>query len=153
VIFSGGLTLTADPGSVWRTLLDVDAVAQCIPGLQSAAQIDDHTFDGVIEATVGPISGRFSFRAQIIESDPRKELVAHFDGSDSVTKSAVTGDTTVTLVALDAARTQLSYQSTVKVAGRLAILGEIVLRATGDLLLRETTERLRTRIEAKAPAD
>jgi len=153
VIFSGGLTLTADPASVWKTLLDVDAVAQCIPGLQSAAQIDDHTFDGVIEATVGPISGKFSFRAQIIESDPPRELVAHIDGSDSVTKSAVSGDTTVTLIALDAARTQLTYQSTVKVAGRLAILGEIVLRATGDLLLRETTERLRTRIEAEAPAD
>jgi uncharacterized protein len=152
VIFTGSLVLVAQPAEIWATLLDVDAVAGCVPCLQSATQIDDRTFDGVIEATVGPISGKFSFRAHIVESDPPRELVARFDGTDSVTKSAVNGDTTVELSVLDAGRTELSYRSSVSVAGRLAILGEIVLRAAGNLLLKETTERLKKRIEAGAPA-
>jgi uncharacterized protein len=139
--------LTADPAEVWETLLDVDAVAQCIPGLQSATQIDDRTFDGVVEASVGPVSGKFSFRAQIVESVPPSELLARFDGVDSVSRSAVKGETTVTVAPVAEGRTELQYRSVVNISGRLAILGEIVLRATGNLLLQETTERLRKRIE------
>jgi carbon monoxide dehydrogenase subunit G len=145
--FEGSLTLNAPAARVWEILLDANEVAACVPGAEEVKRIDDRTFDAVIKATVGPISGRFSFRAHIVESDPPRELVAHMDGVDSVTKSTVTGVTTVILDPLGENQTELSYASTLNVKGRLAILGEMVLRATTALMLEEVTDRLRQRVE------
>ena len=47
-----------------------------MPGVEAVTPIDDRTFDGVIAASVGPISGTFSFRAEIVESDPPREMRA-----------------------------------------------------------------------------
>ncbi len=150
--FHGTIPFEAPAGQVWQTLLDVNQVAHCIPGLVSATQIDERTFEGTIEATVGPISGRFSFRAEIVESAPPSELLARIEGVDSVTKSRISGDTTVTLMPLDAARSELSYRSSVNVKGRLAILGELVLRATAAVMLDEIGQRLRRQVEG-SPAE
>jgi hypothetical protein len=43
--------------------------------------------------------------------------------------------------------TTLAYHATVDVHGRLAILGEMILRATGALMVEEFTKRLRQELE------
>jgi carbon monoxide dehydrogenase subunit G len=142
----GSILLDADQDRVWRTLLDVNEISACIPGVQSVVQIDERTFDGLIEATVGPISGKFSFRANLLESNPPTELLAHIEGADSITKSKLIADTTAVLVPLNATQTEIRYRSQVNVKGRLAILGEMVLRATAVAMLDEVAERLRARM-------
>jgi carbon monoxide dehydrogenase subunit G len=148
VIFEGSLLLRADVSRVWDFLLDMNKVSSCVPGIQSVKQIDSDAFEGTITAAVGPMSGNFSFRARITERRPPAELVGAIDGTDSVTKSRVTGETAIRLTAVRDGETELAYRSTVEIQGRLAILGELVLRATGNLMLRETTERLRKQVEA-----
>src|SRR5581483_11397808 len=93
----------------------------CMPGVENVTQVDDRTFDAAIAASVGPISGRFNFRAHIVESNPPTEM---------------------------AAQTALAYRATVEVKGRLAILGDMVLRATAALMMEEATRRLRAQLEA-----
>jgi carbon monoxide dehydrogenase subunit G len=152
--FDGTIRLDAPAPRVWETLLDVNQVSRCIPGLVNAAQLDERTFEGTIEAVVGPISGRFTFRACITDSAAPSQLAARIEGTDSVTKSTVSGDTTVTLTSVDAWHTELSYRSVVNVRGRLAILGELVLRATAAVMLDEVAQRLRRQAEggpAKTP--
>ena len=151
--FADSLTIKAAAPRVWDALLDVNTVAGCMPGVEEVIQVDERTFDGVINASVGPISGRFAFRAHILESDPPREMVAEVVGTDSVTKSTVTQRLVVTLEAISAEETTLSYRATVDIKGRLAILGEMVLRATATLIVEEATKRLRQQIEANvAPA-
>ena len=152
MIFEGSAPLRAALSRVWDFLLDMQQVSACVPGIQDVVQIDAETFDGTILAQVGPISGRFSFRAQIIERRPPSELTATISGTDSVTKSAVSGEVTVRLAAAGDEHTLLFYRSTVNVKGRLAILGEILLRATGNLMLQETIERMRKRLEERPAA-
>ncbi|MPZ49537.1 MAG: hypothetical protein GEU75_09610 [Dehalococcoidia bacterium] len=142
----GKIILEAEPAKVWKLLLDMDQVAACIPGLQGVSQVDDRTFDGIIEATVGPLSGKFSFRAHILESDSPRELVAQVEGTDSITKSRVTAETTVTLSQCNAVETELSYRSSVNVKGRLAILGEMVMRASAVAMMEEIAQRLRSQV-------
>ena len=150
MIFEDTISIDAPAATVWDLLLDVDRSAACVPGVGQVTLIDDRTFDGTIEARVGPIAGNFSFRARIVDSDPPRELKAEVEGTDSVTKSAVRMDIAMTLNAVTAATTELHHRAEVSVRGRLAILGDMIIRATATLILEEFTRRLRAQLATDA---
>jgi carbon monoxide dehydrogenase subunit G len=147
VTFEDTITIAAPAPKVWDSLLDVNVIAACMPGVEDVIQIDDRTFDGTIAASVGPISGKFAFRAHIVDSDPPREMKGEVRGTDSVTKSTVDAVMALKLDPITAQETALAYHATVDVHGRLAILGEMILRATGALMIEEFTKRLRQQLE------
>jgi uncharacterized protein len=143
MIFDGKIDLDVPVQKAWEFLIDINKFSTCLPGIDEVKQIDDKTFDGIISATVGLISGKFSFRSTIVESRPPEQMVVRTEGTDSVTKSTVNADMTVDLHSISDAKSQMDYQADVKIKGRLAILGDMVLRATATLILQEFTRRLR----------
>ncbi len=147
--FEDKILLDAPRPKVWDLLLDVNRFAACMPGVDQVAQIDDRTFDGVIQASVGPMTGTFSFRARIVESDPPRQLNARIEGTDSVTKSTLTADMAMLLEAPAGDTTELTYRASVDIKGRLAILGDMVLRATASLLLADFGKRLRQQLQSE----
>jgi uncharacterized protein len=146
LIFEDRVNLPATPGRVWDCLLDVNCIAACMPGVEEVQQIDDRTFDGKIAASVGPISGHFSFRAHLVESDPPREMRGEVTGEDSVTRSTINALVTMSLQQVGTAETELAYRTTIDVKGRLAILGDMVLRATTALMVDEFMKRLRRQL-------
>src|SRR5262245_6274617 len=143
MILDGKIDLDVPVKTAWDFLIDINKFSTCLPGIDSVKQIDDKTFDGVISATVGPISGKFNFRSTIVESKPPEQMVVKTEGTDTVTKSTVNADMTVDLRAVAQSQTQMNYKADVKIKGRLGILGDMVLRATATLILQEFTKRLR----------
>ena len=148
MLFEGKITVNAEPGAVWELLLDVDEFAACVLGVENVKKIDDKTFEGTIAASVGPISGQFAFTAQIVDSDPPKSMSSQVVGTDSVTKSTIQSEMTMTLTPLATNETELAYRTVADIRGRLAIIGDMVLMATAKLMLQEFANRLRRRIEA-----
>ena len=142
MILDGKIDLDVPTEKAWDFLIDINKFSTCLPGIDEVTQIDDKTFDGVISATVGPISGKFTFRSTILESKPPAQMVVRTEGTDSVTKSRVEADMTVDLHRISESKSQMDYQANVKITGRLAILGDMVLRATATLILQEFTRRL-----------
>lgn len=150
MVFSGRIDVNVPALTAWDFLNDIDRFSSCLPGLEKVTRLDDRTFDGVIGAAVGPISGKFSFRATIVESTPPKAMVVRTEGTDSVTNSTMSGDLNLTLSEPQANRTELNYHAQVAIKGRLAILGDMILRATATLLLEEFSRRLGRRLEEEA---
>jgi len=142
MIFDGKIDLDVPAQQAWDFLIDINKFSTCLPGIDSVKQIDDKTFDGVISATVGPISGKFNFRSTILESRPPEQMVVRTEGMDTVTKSAVNADMTVDLRRVSDRQSQMEYKADIRIQGRLAILGDMVLRATATLILQEFTRRL-----------
>jgi carbon monoxide dehydrogenase subunit G len=142
MIFDGKIDLDVPVQQAWEFLIDINKFSTCLPGIDEVKQIDDKTFDGIISATVGPISGKFNFRSTIVESKPPEQMVVRTEGTDSVTKSTVNADMTVDLHAVSEKKSQMDYKADVKIKGRLGILGDMVLRATATLILQEFTRRL-----------
>jgi uncharacterized protein len=147
MVFEGKIDVAVPPAKTWDFLLDVDRFASCMPGVEKATRIDDRTFDGTIGAAVGPISGKFNFRATIVDSQPPEELIVRTEGTDSVTGSRMNADVTIHLKELMANHTQLDYRADVQIQGRLAILGDMILRATASLMLESFADKLRERLE------
>jgi uncharacterized protein len=142
MIFDGKIDLNVPVDNAWDFLIDINKFSACLPGIEEVKQIDDKTFEGALVAAVGPISGKFTFRATIVESQPPDQMVVRTEGTDSVTKSTVNADMTVDLRKLTDNKTQMDYKADIKIKGRLAILGDMVLRATATLILQEFTRRL-----------
>ena len=146
MILEDSMTIDAPAQEIWDFLLDVKRSAACVPGVEEVTMIDDRTFDGVILARVGPISGKFSFRAKIVDSKPPTELKAEVEGTDSVTKSSLKMDVSMTLTPIDPSSTTFAHRAVVDIKGRLAILGDMVLRTTAVLILDEFTKRIRAQL-------
>ena len=142
MIFAGKIDLDVPADQAWNFLIDINKFSACLPGIEEVKQIDDKTFEGVLVASVGPISGKFTFCSTILESRPPEQMLVRTEGTDSVTKSTVNADMTVDLRKLSGEKTQMDYQADVKIKGRLAILGDMVLRATATLILQEFARRL-----------
>lgn len=142
MILDGKIDLNVPAEKAWDFLIDINKFSTCLPGIDEINQIDDKTFDGIISATVGPMSGKFNFRSTILESRPPEQMVVRTEGTDSVTKSTVNADMTVDLRRVSDTKSQMDYKADVKIKGRLAILGDMVLRATATLILQEFTRRL-----------
>lgn len=142
MIFEGKIDLKVPVQKAWDFLIDINKFSTCLPGIDEVKQIDDKTFDGIISATVGPMSGKFNFRSTILESRPPEQMVVRTEGTDSVTKSIVNADMIVDLRSVSDDKSQMDYKAEIKIKGRLAILGDMVLRATATLILQEFTRRL-----------
>ena len=147
--YQGKVSLQATAEGVWDVVLDIDQFADCMPGLQDLVKIDDRTFEGGMSAKVGPVSGDFRFRAQIVDAEEPVSLSAHVEGEDSLTKSTMTSDITMTL-APDGVSTEVTYAAEVNIKGRLGIVGDMILRATGAQVIEEFFNRLRKKVEVPA---
>ena len=146
--FEGTISIRAPAADVWHCLLDASCLADCTPGVSELTRVDDRTFRGTMSATVGPLSGKFHFESTVVESHPPNQLAVKLCGTDSVTSSTVTADTHIELASLGPRSTDMAYRSSVQITGRLAILGEMVLRTTAILVLEEFSRRLRHKLEA-----
>ncbi|MDA1174795.1 MAG: SRPBCC domain-containing protein [Chloroflexi bacterium] len=148
--YKGKIEIDAAALDVWEFVLDVDKFASCMPGVEDLVRVDDKTFTGKMRAKVGPISGEFVFEAQIVDAEAPVKLTAHVEGKDSLTNSTMTSDIEMNLASEGDTKTELTYSATVDVQGRLAIIGDMVLRATGAQVIKEFFKRLRNQITGEA---
>ncbi len=140
--FEGKIDIGVPINDAWDFLVDINKLTACLPGIEEVRQIDDKTFEGTLAATVGPISGKFNFRSTILESKPPEQMVVRTEGRDSVTKSTVNAYMKVYLRKVSEYNTQINYKADLKINCRLAILGDMILRATATLILQEFSRRL-----------
>jgi carbon monoxide dehydrogenase subunit G len=144
----GSIEARVSPDRAWALLDDPAGLAGVLPGLESLEQVDPDTLRGVIGATVGPVTGRFAFEARIVERRPGQGMDVAVEGTEAATRSRLDARVSLGLAEAGPDRTRVTYQAEVTPGGRLAILGEMVLRVTAGVFLREVSDRIRRHLEA-----
>ena len=147
---TGRIDIAAPAREVWDFVLDPASLSSCVPGIGDVRQVDERTFEGTIRASVGPMHGDFSFRSVIERSDFPSDLLVAISGTDSVTHSSLAMAVRAALDDGAATATRMDYVVDVDVKGRLAILGEMVLRATAGAMIGQVSGCMRQRLEAAA---
>jgi carbon monoxide dehydrogenase subunit G len=147
---AGRIEIAAAARDVWDLVIDPVSLASCVPGVQDVARMDERTFQGTITASVGPMEGRFSFTSTIERNEFPTDLQVETAGTDSITNSPLRASITAWLESPARDRTVLAYRASVTVGGRLAILGEMVLRATAGVLIGDLVKCLQARLETTA---
>jgi carbon monoxide dehydrogenase subunit G len=62
-------TVSADPDVVWRTLLDMEGVAGCLPGATIQATDEENTYEGSMRVKIGPMAVSYRGTATLAEVD------------------------------------------------------------------------------------
>lgn len=128
----GSQTLVATTDQVWAALFDRDVLAQAIPGCESLEQTSDTTFSAVVKLKIGPVSARFKGDVELSDIDPHSSCTLSGKGSGGIAGFAK-GAARLTLTP-EGGLTVLDYKADVAVGGKLAALGNRLIRSTAQKL-------------------
>jgi carbon monoxide dehydrogenase subunit G len=136
------LILPASPERVWGLLLDPQAMAQCVPGMQSVQVVTPDEYTAEMVTKVSFITARMKLRTRIVERDEPRYLRAEGTGEDSGVASSMKQTTEMHLEALPDGQSQLRLKVKVDVVGRLATFGLSALKTKADRLWDEFGQNL-----------
>lgn len=146
----GRIEIAAPAPAVWAFLLDPERLSACVPGVRDVRAVDERTFSGRISASVGPMSSDFDFLTSVTREHFPDDLGVTMSGTDAMTKSTMTAAVAIALDAPAPERTVMTYRADLAVKGRLAILGEMILRASAGAMIGEVAKRMRAALETPA---
>jgi carbon monoxide dehydrogenase subunit G len=145
-------TVPVPVDDAWRTLLDIERVAPCMPGA-SVEDYDGKTVTGSVKVKVGPITVTYKGTAVFEEQDEtahRMVLIA--SGRETRGQGTARATVTGTLTERDGGTT-VSVRTDLTVTGRPAQFGRGVMAEVGDRLVGQFSDCLAQRIGEPAGAD
>lgn len=149
MILDQKVTVPAPPERVWDFVMDVPAVAGCVPGVESVERIDDDQYVGALKVRVGPIVVRLEGKVSVIERN-HDELRARMsvEAVDRRIRGAVNAKSTMQLQPLGDGQTQLAVHTDASVLGKLGEFGQAVMRRKADQIMAEFAKNMSRQIES-----
>jgi uncharacterized protein len=144
--FSHQFEVDAPVDDVWTFLWQADKVGACLPGCKEVRTIRPfHQYEAVVEERVGPFRAHFDWAIDVQDQIPMSRIAIVARGKD--TKLAATARAQMT-VALEAVNhgSRLAIDSELQVTGKIASLGQVVLRRKSDEVVTQFAEALRRRL-------
>lgn len=131
----GSQILAATPDQVWLALFDRDLLEKAIPGCESLEQTSETSFAAVVKLKIGPVSARFKGDVELSDIDPGKSCTLSGKGSGGLAGFAKAA-AHVTLNP-EGDQTVLDYTADVAIGGKMAALGNRLIKATAQKLTGE----------------
>jgi uncharacterized protein len=67
--FDNAFDIPLPPAVAWRTLMDIERIAPCLPGAELTGKVDDRTYKGKVGVRLGPVALSFAGTARFEEID------------------------------------------------------------------------------------
>lgn len=147
-------TVDAPPDQVFAYLLDVNQVVACVPGAELGEVVDSSTFRGKLKIKVGAVSIVYQGSAHIVDTEELDDQVTvriEADGREVGGQGRVKATVALTVARTDSGGSQVSIQTDLSVAGKIAQFGRGVIEDVSRRLVREMAECIGANLKA-APA-
>ncbi|MGW3495375.1 SRPBCC family protein [Streptomyces sp. NPDC001020] len=136
----------------WRTLLDIERIAPCMPGA-TVEEYDGKTVTGSVKVKVGPVTVTYRGSAVFEEQDEvAHRMVLTANGKETRGQGTARATVTGTLAPLDGGGTTVSVRTDLTVTGRPAQFGRGVLAEVGDKLVGQFADCLAQRLDEQGAA-
>ncbi|MGA1480716.1 MAG: SRPBCC family protein [Candidatus Nanopelagicales bacterium] len=138
----------ADIDTAWRTLLDVEAIAPCMPGA-TLGSVDGDNFTGSVKVKLGPVNMTYGGKANFVEKDEANHR-AVIAGTGKETRGSGTASALVTtqLVAEGPDRTRVDVTTDLTVTGKPAQFGRGVMQDVAGRIIDQFSANLAAVIAA-----
>lgn len=138
----------ADIDTAWRTLLDVEAIAPCMPGA-TLETVDGDNFTGSVKVKLGPVNMTYGGKAHFVEKDEAQHR-AVIQGTGKETRGSGTASALVTcqLVAESPDRTRVEVTTDLTVTGKPAQFGRGVMQDVAGRIIDQFSANLEAIIAA-----
>ena len=142
----------ADIDTAWKTLLDVEAIAPCMPGA-TLETVDGDAFTGSVKVKLGPVNMTYSGKARFLEKDEAAHK-AVIEGTGKETRGSGTAAALVTaqLIAEGPDRTRVEVNTDLTVTGKPAQFGRGVMQDVAGRIIDQFSANLETTIANSAAA-
>jgi carbon monoxide dehydrogenase subunit G len=150
MILDQKVIVPAAPESVWDFVMDVSAVADCVPGVESVEQVSDDEYVGALKVRVGPIAVRLEGKVTVVERNAEEQRAQmNVEAVDRRIKGAVNAKSTMQLRALDDGTTELAVHTDASILGKLGEFGQAIMRRKADQIMKEFADNMSQRIQAE----
>lgn len=147
---SGNYSFDADQETVWNLLMDTDAIAVALPGVNELIPVEGETDKWSAEAklTIGSIGGTYTGTIQISEKTPPNQYRLTVNGQGQ--QSIIDGTTVITLTYDEEKQaTQLHWEAESQMSGKLARVGQRVINATANMMSKRFFKALEKQLSEK----
>ena len=145
---SNSFVVPADIDTAWKTLLDVEAIAPCMPGA-TLESVDGDAFSGSVKVKLGPVNMTYGGKAHFVEKDEVQHR-AVIQGTGKETRGSGTASALVTtqLVAEGPDRTRVDVTTDLTVTGKPAQFGRGVMQDVAGRIIDQFSANLEAVIAA-----
>jgi uncharacterized protein len=151
-------TVAAEPEAVWRTLLDMEGVAGCLPGATIEATDQENHYKGSMRLKIGPMTVSYQGTAKLSEvDDAARRAVISLSAREA--KGQGTAMATITnLVEESDGGTRVRAETDLRITGAQARFGRGVMEDVAGRVLRDFSSCLERQVagppepEAEKPA-
>ena len=145
-------TVAAPAERVWSFLMDVPAMAGCIPGASDVRPIDDSTFEATVTTRIGPIAARFGCRIAVLDLDPAARTGAvEVSGRDNRIGGAVKARMAMSM-AEQGGETTVRIVSDVEIMGKIGQYGHGMIGKRANAMLDSFVACARARLDERGDA-
>jgi len=152
VELENSFTVPADIETAWNTLIDVEAIAPCMPGA-TLTSFDGENFAATVKVKLGPVTMNFAGEGSFVSKDADAH-VAVIAASGKETKGAGTAGATITatLVQETPTTTKAIIATDLTVTGKAAQFGRGVMADVSKRLIGQFAGNLEQVIMARQAA-
>ena len=152
--FDNSFDVPLPPDQAWKTLMDIESIAPCMPGAELTEIVDDKTFKGKVSVRLGPVALTFQGTATFEEVDDTAHTASvKAQGADAKGRGGANADVGFHLEPSDSG-------STVKIHTDLQLSGSVAQYGRGAGMIQDVAgqiigqfaKNLSAKIEADQPA-
>jgi len=135
--FEHTIRVNAPRDRAWALLMDVPAVARCVPGTEDVTATGPDTYRGAVRVSVGPIRLRLEGDITVTEKDQATGQAAmRLDAADRGVGGTVRAELRMTLTEAEAG-SELRLVTEATLAGRIGDLGQPLIKRQADKIASE----------------
>jgi uncharacterized protein len=143
---SGSRVFRAQPEALWEFLLTPERLRLCLPGCERFEAHGPDTFEATMRLGIGFLKGTYSGTIAVSERRFPDSLVLSVRGGGALGHLEAGG--LLTFTGKDAGWTELRYDGEAYVGGRIALVGETVIRGTAERLIGLFLDCMASHVEA-----
>jgi len=136
--FTQSCTISASREAVWDFLMDMQNIAQCLPGVEDVRQVDAETYDGTLRIKMGPIALALQGTISVEAKDrPQWHGAMRAEAKDRKLGGGVRARFGMDLLEKSAAETELRVTLEAHVLGKIGEFGQPLMRKRADAMLQD----------------
>ena len=152
--FDNSFDVPLPPDQAWKTLMDIESIAPCMPGAELTEIVDDKSFKGKVSVRLGPVALTFQGTASFEDiDDTAHKASVKAQGADAKGRGGANANVAFHLEPSDAG-------STVKIHTDLQLSGSVAQYGRGAGMIQDVAgqiigqfaKNLSNKIEADQPA-
>lgn len=123
-------TINAAKDDVWTVFMDVEKLASCVPGCNDLVAHSDTEYEADMVVKTKFMTIKFKANGVLKDAIEGEELKVEMVGKPMKLAGLFKSKMIVQLEEIDANQTKILYEMDLQMTGRLATLGDILMRGT-----------------------